>query len=195
VKSLLILALLFIARVASSAEVNEGTQISFAQAYAKMISRDLDLQRASLVIANSEAARLKSFGQFTPSLGIEYDEKKIAEPLTKTRSAALTSSINLFRSGADVAGVRAANRSLDASQQAFLTARQKVEFAAVDTLMTLLSAVHQVEVQRKLVLIQSDLLRVARERFQRGLLPRQESDKIQIDLENARASLRIPKLI
>ncbi len=183
------LALLLFLSLPAHATTVPTESVSFAQAFEAIVQRDLTLKGASLGVDSAEASRLKSIGAFTPDLAVVVQDKREAEPLVHTRSAALTASVNLFRSGADVAGVRASNRAVDASREDLLAQRQKTELATVQVLTTLLSALRQVEIQKKLVRIQSDLLRVSRERFQRGLLPRQESDRIQIDLENANASL------
>lgn len=64
-----------------------------------------------------------------------------------------------------------------------------VEKDAIQVLIAAIQRKKEVEVNSSIVKNQSELLKIAQERYQRGYLPLQESEKIAVDLSNAQASL------
>lgn len=177
----------------ASAHASEPTSrntLDFQAAYSKLVERDLTVKTSELDVDTARARRLRQVGTFLPSLSLEASETRTGEPATDPRrSGALVASANLFRAGADYAGVKASRRDVSSSEEALLSQKQKAEETAVETIMEYIASRRRREITEKIVAIRADSLKVAKERYAKGILPQQEVDKISIDLENSRARL------
>jgi outer membrane protein TolC len=157
-----------------------------------------EIMRRSTSVAtqqtNLDSAQIKAVPvrlRFVPDLAIQAHAEKARidkSDLTGKRLD-VTSTLNLVRFGGDFAAVRAAERDIDTEEARLLAARLDVELGAVGALSVRIQRVFEVEVSKRLVSMQTEFLKISRERYDHGLLPLQEVEKISVDLDNARARL------
>lgn len=164
--------------------------ISFSQAWDQILDRSLRTQAQSLTVDINRQQKLSRWGAFTPTLTLQAAESRAGVPSTgPLYSAEAVSTWNLFRSGSDMAGLDAADRELKSSQERLGVERQATEEEAAQGLIDVIAKEKSRQIVEKIVRLKEESVRVARERYQRGLLPLQEVDKTGIDLENSRARL------
>lgn len=167
-----------------------GAAPSFSEAYRSILEKSLRLETQKLEIEASRQRRLGQWGRFTPSLELSYTDSKIGETLpTHLRGASLDASVNLFRSFGDVAGARAAELSVEGNREKLLSERQGAELDALEVLIGALAKSRERKINERTVEMRADSLRIARERYAKGLLALQETEKVAIDLDIARAAL------
>jgi outer membrane protein len=179
-------------------------KMSFDSAYRAILERSLRIQTQGYDVEISRQKRLQALGQFAPSVTIVGEQTQntatlpgdptipLATSTTNSitgRSAAVTASLNLFRSGGDIAGAKAASRNVRSTRERSSLERQGVETDAVDALVNVIARAKEREITSKLLKVQDESMRVAKERFNKGYLPSQEVDKVAIELENARAQV------
>lgn len=165
-------------------------RLTFAEAWTVILERDLRIQSQRLEVQASEARTLQALGAFTPSVTLNASSTERGEPFVgPVRSGAVSARLNLFRSGGDVAAYRAAKRDQEASRERLGSESQVAEREAAEALVAVIGRTQQKNILEKIVQLQADSLRVARDRYAKGLLPQQEVDKVGIELENARARL------
>ena len=176
--------------------IDPAPVLSFSDAYVLIQRRNLNLQSQQLNVLSSRARKLGQVGTFLPSLNLVASDTQTGVSNARTssatpelRAAALTVSANLFKSGADFAGLKAANRDIDASQDILQQQQLNAEDDAASTLISLIAKTRERELIAQLTSIKQESLKIARERYAKGLLAAQEVDKTQIDLDNAQAKL------
>ena len=171
--------------------------VSFESAYQRIQERNLSVQTQSLNVEIAKNRKLGRVGQFTPNLSLIATDTRLGlNPLPQNtvfadrrQTAALALTANLFRSGTDFAALKAANRDVDANQEALTDEKLKAEDDAAAALVALIARSRARTLISQIVVLKQESLKVARERFNRGLLASQEVDKTQIDLDNAQARL------
>ena len=163
--------------------------ISFAEAYNSILGRSIRLETQRLRVEESRERRRQSYGTFLPSVSAAYSENRGDTLLGTRREAALVGQVNLFRSGADVAGIKASQRSLESQTFSLAREEQNAQADAAEALIQFIARDQLVAIGKKLVEVRTDSVRIARERFSKGLLPQQEVDKTAIDLDIARSRL------
>ncbi len=188
------LALLSLVSLNASAAPEATAPLSgqtFSSAYRAILERSLRIETQRRQIDASEARRLAQWGSLAPSLSFEVNQKQAGESpsVGPLNGAALTTTVNLFRSGADLAGIQAARENLRANREKLLNERQLVEEDALSALVTFIGRVRARQINEKIVQLRAESLRIAKERYDRGLLAMQEVDKVAIDLDNSRAKL------
>src|SRR6185437_11105687 len=111
--------------------------------------------------------------------------------LTKTLSDSVNvnASLNLFKFGADYKGLQAANSDEDSQTYKLNATILNTEELAVQGLINEVQAKLEIEVLGGIVKKEQELLKIGRERYNRGLMPEQEVRKISVDIENASARL------
>ena len=184
---------LFLSDVAAKAESANSRlprEVTFESLYRQILDSDLDIKSSELNIETARARRTKQLGAFTPSVALESSHVRSGEPFANPRqSGDIAASMNLFSSGADYAGLKASLRDIDASRELRLSQIQKAEQSALEVLISEMASARRLQINEKIVELRSESLRIAKERYAKGILPQQEVDKISIDLENSRAKL------
>lgn len=179
---------LFLVFVTSSVFAAEPT-LNFAEAYRAILDRSLRLENQRLNIEVSEKRKLQAYGNFLPSVSAELTDVEGDIQFRAQRTAAVRATANLFRSGGDYAGLKASRHDIENQKLTLARERQGAEDEAASALIQYIGQSRLVEIGEKLIQVRTDSLRVARERFDRGLMPRQEVDKTLIDLDITRARL------
>lgn len=181
---------------AAEAPRTQTAPLAFSEAYELIQKRNLNVGTQRLNVEIAQAKKLSAVGAFTPSLNLVASDDqahgtwaRAAGSPEDLRSARLAVSANLFRSGTDFAALKAANRAVEASEESLGDQRLKAEDDAATTLFTLISRTAEREFVSQIVGLKTESVKIARERFNHGLLPQQEVDKTQIDLDNAQARL------
>jgi outer membrane protein TolC len=164
-------------------------QFTFESAYQGIIDRSLRLQAQRLELDASEYRKTRQWSTFSPRFDVSYSDTSAGDSYSRLQGAALNARVNLFRSFGDVNGLRAADKNIEGTREKLLVERQNAEDDALQILATYIARVAQREIGEKTVQLKADSARIARERFDRGLLPMQEVSKVTIDLDNARAAL------
>jgi outer membrane protein TolC len=168
----------------------EEKPFSFKDAWTSILDRSLRLKSQQLSVEIASQRRLEKVGGFLPSLSLKGAETRSGDPFVgPRRSAEIDVDVNVFRSGRDLALTSAASKDLESAQNRFQSERQAVELQAAESLVHVIARTQQKKIVENIVKLKSESLRVARERFDRGLLPLQEVDKVAIELENSRARL------
>lgn len=173
-----------------AAIVATGSSATFGRAFTEILNRSV---RVSNQRANEEEyrdRRLTSYGAFLPTLSAQITDNQAAdqggEPLSVTRHQGfLSTSFNLFRFGSDAYGLNAASRDVETAHAALQQEQLSAEDDAVAGLIGVIAKAQESELWRGITAIKEESLRVARERFRRGLLASQEVDKIEIEFQNA----------
>lgn len=167
--------------------------LSFNEAYGRILERNLDVQTQQVNVQEFRARELGRVGAFTPTLKAQASELQQNDqdsyPFQGKQSAQLALNANLFRSGTDFAALKAANRDVDASEESLRDQKLKAEDDAATALITFIRVTRTRELIEQIVGIKQESLKIAKERYAKGLLAQQEVDKVQIDLDNSRARL------
>jgi outer membrane protein len=172
--------------------------IGFEAAYKEIIQRSLRVETQALRLSIARERKLARWGAFTPSVSLQgtntqeggqYQSTFASPGATQTslNGAAIVANMNLFRSGGDAALVTAASHDIGNERETLQRERQGAEDDAVQALVDVIARVSQTQITFQIVKLKDQSLTIARERFDRGLLPAQEVDKVEIELENSRS--------
>ena len=178
-----------------SAVLSGGAQaapLNFDEALAKIISRSTSVQTQQANLNLTEANALPSKFIFAPSLSFDaktYRGGNSAYTGGLDSQIEATSKYNLFHWGADFANLSAASADIDMQVLALESSRLSVEDQAITALVAQVQALQEIKINQEIVDIQTNLYKIAHERFKSGYLAVQEVNKISVDLENAIASL------
>lgn len=167
--------------------------LSFDEALSLIVDRNTVARSSEAELNGVMARNLPTRASFLPSLSLDANQttnKSQGHTAVTSKTAEATARLNLFRFGADLAANQAASRDEDAARASFESAVLAAESSAVQTLLAEIQNRKEVDVQTRIVRSQEELLKIGRESYARGLLPRQEADKLSIDLDNALAGLR-----
>lgn len=171
-------------------------ELPFDRALHQMIEMNVDLkvQQTKVNIAGDSVMAARA--AFSPSFDLTATAKNAngnsppfdgVSPYAGSTAYMANARWNLFRSGADVAGFRAASqdRSYQESlyDQAYLTAEDKAARALFD----LIEKKQTLEALRKSEESVSHFLEIAQARFKKSLASREEADKVAVDASNTEA--------
>lgn len=188
------LARILIALVATPALAAE-TPLPFAAALESILSRstEVQIQRAQLEAAEARAVPKRL--AFAPSVAAEAkraysgDHSLGYEVRSTSTIAQGTAKLNLFRFGADVANWKVASAEIEAESAALQGTLLSTELAGARAVLERIQRQKEVKVLEDLVQLETTSQKIARERYERGLLPMQEVEKVSVDLANAQARL------
>jgi outer membrane protein TolC len=167
--------------------------LSFKDALGAMLDRSIDIGQQENAVEVTSARTLKDRLSLLPSLSFDASQGKrqmFGSSESYVRTYELNANINLFRFGADAAAMRAAAGEVDTQKLRVLEKTITAEQDAVKSLVDVIQNEQALNVLRRIVDIRTKLLGIANERFNRGLLARQEVDKISIDFDNSVARQR-----
>lgn len=130
---------------------------------------------------------------YNKSTSLSFDpfgEPYIVSPEQSSLVGGLNARLNLFRFGADVQAMRAANTEETSADWALKSQYLTTEYDGAVSLNGLIQATKDLDIYQRILDMREGIVRVSRERFQRGLMAEQEVNKLAVDLENDRAALR-----
>ncbi len=191
----MVLAIFLSGAFLNEARAEKVSPLAFQSAFRGIVERNLKVAQQKIEVEKSEHRRLQAYGAFVPKVEVDYSQANTVTSLNTSNQTATSSSlllkgsVNLFRSGGDLAGLRGAEKSLASSQHQLSVERQNAENEAVHFLTAYIARVLERQITERSVEFKQDSLRIAHERFARGLLPMQEVHKVAIDLDNIKAKL------
>ena len=166
-----------------------GQVLPFHEALDEILSRStvISTEMASLDAARARAVPVRL--KFVPDLVVDSKalRQDYAGPALTGKQVEAVSTLNLFRFGGDLAGLHAADRDIETEEARVSSQGLSVEENGVEALTGVIERELEVQVSNRIVAMQTENLRVARERYDHGLLAQQEVDKVSVDLENARS--------
>jgi len=170
----------------------ELPEISYLDALDAVLSRSPEVAAQDTKIDGVWGQTLPDRLSLLPSISLQARQDTRREfGLDATRTGAAASlDFNLFRFGSDISGMRAASREVEAERLQLEAARIEIESSAIDALNQYLQTAKEVAILTRLVGLRENLYRLGKKRFDRGLIPSQEVDKLSIDWENEKALLR-----
>jgi outer membrane protein len=145
----------------SAAATSLPTKISFADAIRLALRQNVDVRQAKNAEALSSATVRQQKLQFLPSLQVRTtgaqnigrtfseSEGAIISQSTQSLNADISSSLTLFDGLANVASLKQANLSQDASEQDLTRARQTAAFTVASNYLALVSDQEQLRVQQE----------------------------------------------
>ena len=164
--------------------------IPFDSALTTIISRSTSIAIQEARLNATRARNVPSRLIFLPSVLVDAREPLNGTEsfLSSNRQVEMRAQLNVFKWGADYLGVKLANAE-QASQEAALDATVlQVERDGVQSLIREIQRKKELVIHSQIVQIRTELLKIARERYDRGYLAIQEVEKLTVDLSNAKAS-------
>ncbi len=181
------LIFIFIFLFTGFAGAETESNLSFAKAYEKIIELSFrnEIQRENINIA--KAQHLKPLGQFTPQLNLVGREIQSGDPYNENHPLNLTASINLFRFGADALEYKSTNLNIKSQEEKLSSEILMTEDEALLALFNVIKFSTSLDIYQGISNNRAELVRIADERYHKGLLAAQEVEKLKVDLENSKA--------
>lgn len=188
--TLMIWILLSLLLGSARVEAVEAAPLTFEQAITAIVDRSpqVGIERGEL--ERTQAKNIPAGYSFLPQLSLSASEFRSTDTTSASRSYGATSSLNLFRFGADLAAFRAAGLEEQSRTHFIRASILKAESEASTALFGVLQSELEIKVFQETSTLTKDLLSNSKARFQKGFVPSQEVEKIEIDLENALAEAR-----
>jgi len=168
--------------------------LSFDDAIEKILNRSPEIGIQENKVKSTNALNLPSRLSLLPSLSVsatnDFDKAFLSNETTTTRTLQGSMRFNLLRYGADFAAMNAAGSEEDAEIQTLSQTILSTENQAVKGLVRVLETLKLVQINEKILDTRNLLLKISKERYKSGRTPKQEVDKVSIDLENTTSSLR-----
>ena len=166
----------------------DDVELGFTDAYRAILNRSLriETQAAQIDVARSQA--LRAAGQFAPSVSAQTTQIQDITTWNR-RTAYLTAKLNVFKAGADLENLRGAREQVRRERFQLEVERQNAEDEATAALVGAIGQTLLRDIAAQLAASNAEINQVARQRFDKGLMPAQEAEKARVELENARARL------
>lgn len=190
-KLLLFLMILRLSPLMSMAGTHDPgiVPLDFSSSIAKILSRSPDIAESKLNLEVYRAKNLPNRLRFLPNVSLSATMPLSNNFLTNPQSVSINSNLNLFRWGADYFGLLASISGEESQRFAVAAKILIAEQEAVNALISEIQRVKEVDIYIEIVRNQAELLKIAQKRYQRGFLPLQEVEKLNVELANAKASL------
>ncbi len=173
-----------------SFEVFAGVRpISFDQALQSILENDFSLKLSENNLERVKAHQLNAYAQFLPSLKVSAAQNR--DNLFKERSKSVVGNLDLslWKNGADVMGIKAQGYSKQSALEHVTTEGLNAESRATKILFDYLYRMQEIDIKRTQLEVRKELLNIAKDRYNRGLIPEHQVLSAEIDLENAESTL------
>lgn len=171
----------------------EGERLNFKDALEQIVGRSTDIATQKAQVSETSALNISARTAFLPNLNVQLARNTNQDNALLTRttgdSVNFIGKLNLFRFGGDFKGWQAANEDEETQRLKLADTILKTESDAVQALVAEIQGLKEAEVLSSIVKKEQELFKIGRERYERGLMPQQEVDKIEVDMENAAARL------
>ncbi|MBI4405185.1 MAG: TolC family protein [Deltaproteobacteria bacterium] len=167
----------------------EGS-LSFEQALTAIVEQSPVVASQRAIQEAASARSLPSRLALLPSLSAEASTTRSTDSAQSGRGLNATAQLNLFRFGADYADMRAASAEVAREGLRTEDAILKAEAEGVRVLVAFIQSRRELEILKQMVKVREESVRIAQERYRRGLMASQESDKVVVDRDNERARLK-----
>ncbi|MCC7443030.1 MAG: efflux RND transporter permease subunit [Bdellovibrionales bacterium] len=165
--------------------------LGFDAALSRIVERHVDRQQAVAKVDAARSAARAAGWHWLPSLdasashGIRGSDG--SSPTLSATRFGLSAEWTLFRFGADEREAAAARLDLEAAEARLAAQTLGAEEEAAEALLAWIALDRQALIQERLVEARRRTLIAARERFERGLIPREEADTVAVDVSNTEA--------
>jgi outer membrane protein TolC len=193
VKSLPFIVAVLFTIVSQAAPDPTEPRLSFFGAIEEIIKRSIAVGQQQNTLEKVRSSTLKDQLSLLPTLSgkaVQTKNQYFGQAEDYTRELSVELDLNLFHFGADLAAMRAAGAEIEAEKLRVLQSVLTAEQSAVSALVGVIQDVKTLEVLRHIAEIRSELLAIAEERYTRGLLARQEVDKVLVDKDNAESRMK-----
>lgn len=162
--------------------------LSFIKALEILEERDLQIQSQRARVQEAEAQRLAATAEFLPTLNAQATDYQLELPnFHHAQKGLLLGSLNLFRSGADLAERRASQAAYRRERFLLSETILKSETENVALLVRYIQMAQQLRVAATLLKLNEGMAETENARYQRGLIPLQEAQKAAIERSNSLA--------
>lgn len=156
-----LLAALVVLCLIPPAHGQEAQTVTLEEALYRALEQNVTVRLAETDVEARSSAVTAEWGDFLPSLGLNvapsqtygtsFDETtgQVSQEQIRSAYGQVRSDINLFNGFADVASLKEARRSQDASEQALSRTRQDVLFGVIEEFFGVLRAQEQVRIQEE----------------------------------------------
>ena len=166
---------------------------SFEAALNAGMSRHPNIQKATAEKGAAEARALPLSLAALPQVSLSAREavswmgNPSNEATSRSTFAGATGSLNLYRSGADLASMNLASLQKKSAALQFVSQELSVEQEVAQALLDNIRLRASIEIAKVRFDQKQHALDVAKLRFEKGLIPEQEVDKLRVELSQARA--------
>lgn len=168
------------------------TKMGFDEALTKIIERSTTVDSQKAKFEGTKSRNIPSKLSMLPTISLEASKyRRLEEGKTDENQGFIEgqAKLNILKFGADAAAMKAASRENSAQEKLVDDAILKAESEAMDALVDRVQSDLELQIRKKMVEVQNASLEIAKQRFRQGLLAAQEVDKVEVDLQNARASV------
>jgi len=170
----------------------EETDVSFSTALSEMIASDVDVRVQQTNVSASEAQIFAARGAFFPTLSLQAQQQNSGgfnstNSLSQGQVYSAVANWNVFRWGSDRAALTAAFSDRDQKRLGYEDTHLQAETKAATALFNLFRDQMRIEVFKRLEDNAQKFLEIAKSRYEKSLLAKEEMDKIAIDANNAEA--------
>lgn len=181
---------------AGSVHAVESTPLpkkSFEDILNLSLTKSEDIRAKESEVRSAEALLTQSKFKFAPDLnltgtytesGADVDERAVG------RAYGAKSNLNLFRFGADYFNYRSADVTYQGARWDLQNSKLEWEETIAIKILEVIYRYNETLIRRKLYESQRDYSAIAEKRYAKGILPRQELDKLTIDMGIAEARLK-----
>ncbi|MEZ4752171.1 MAG: efflux RND transporter permease subunit [Bdellovibrionota bacterium] len=174
--------------------VIQSAPLAFQEALSTIVERSTRVNQQTSVLDATRASNVPADLVYLPklSLGADYEigKKYLGSNESRTGGLNATAELNLFKFGADRNAQNRAHAENAVQEDLLKDSVLKAEDDAVSAIIGLTRAERQRDIRERSTKIREDALRIAEERFKKGLLAKQEVDKVRIERDNATATLK-----
>ncbi len=182
---------------AQAADIPSRQGQSFEEILRFSLSQSEDIQSKESELRSAETLRTKAEFHFAPDLNFTGTYGEAGENLGNrgvSRSYGLQSSLNLFRFGGDYFGYKSADFFYESARWDLQSTRLALEETVAVKILDLIARHQETDIRSKLLESQSNYSDVAQRRYEKGILPQQELNKLLIDKSIAEARLKDAEL-
>lgn len=181
--------LLFALAVGALTGLAAETPIAFEDAIKGIVDRSTSVGIQQSNLDSTEARNLSSKFALLPSLSAEasHTVSDASGSRTTRRGLGAVASLNLFKFGSDFSAMAAAGAENRSQSHQLADTILKAEAEAVRVVVAYVQAALEVETIKGISGIRDEALKIAKERYGRGLMAAQEVEKLSVDLDNSKA--------
>lgn len=165
---------------------------AFGPALQEILDRNTDVHQQRAVYEQARAQRLSNYADFIPSFSLVGVEQKYERSLflPPAQEGLISGKINLFRSGADLAGLRAADAGVRRERFQLQQTELDAEQNGVAALIAFVQSARLMAVAENILHLNEQLYETVGLRYHRGLVSLQEMQKSLVEKNNSAARLQ-----
>lgn len=163
--------------------------ISFDQALTKIAEQSPTFKNQQEKVSAQESERLSKVMSFLPSLSASYGKDHSYNSDLDSYSSSIALSANLFKGGSDFSSASSSFSLLESERKQLSQTEIESQANALNLLVNYILSSKKVSIVNELLSIQKNSLDISQKRYARGLIPKQEMEKAEVDVYNSEARL------